>query len=204
MNVSVIQHPPFEPLSLAEVYLHLRLDPEGSPATHPEDAWLTSQIKSARRYCEKVTRRSLIQQTLRLSVAAWGAGIELQHGPVMELLSVSYYDSSNVLQTLDAASYYLTDSVVPQVRWVTGFAAPGLYDRPDAVRVEYVAGYAPEGSPATTQEDYAGTVPEDIKSAMKLLIGDAYCDREAGDAGNPRDVNGAVQALLGDYVVQLV
>jgi uncharacterized phiE125 gp8 family phage protein len=70
MNIITVTPPPFEPVTLAEVYAHLRLEPEGSPATHEDDAMLQRQIATARAYVEQATRRALVLQTLRLSAPA--------------------------------------------------------------------------------------------------------------------------------------
>ena len=122
MNISVITPPPFEPVSLEDVYGHLRLDVEGSPPTHPDDTQIDSFIAAAREFVEKSTHRSLVTQTLRLSAAGfpvcalpWGYTtllpprfqpphhIYLKHPPVQSVTSVKYYDIDNVLQTVDAA-----------------------------------------------------------------------------------------------------
>ncbi|MBZ4283861.1 hypothetical protein LAJ55_13705, partial [Streptococcus pneumoniae] len=63
----------------------------------------------------------------------------------------------------------LTDDDVPELRFVTNFSAPSTYDRPDALRVEYVAGYAPEGSPPESRADYVANVPKSLVSAV--LVG---------------------------------
>ncbi len=175
MNLTTITEPPFEPVTLEEVYLTLRLDPVGSPPTHPLDAELSRQITTARLDVEAQTRRALIEQTVRLSVASFTAFdpdvnmIRLQRPPLIGVESVQYYDSANALQTVDTADYYITDSQVPEVRFVSGFSEPTLYDRPDAVRVTYTVGYIGIGSPPGTQEDYADAVPKALKEAV--LIG---------------------------------
>jgi hypothetical protein len=91
----------------------------------------------------------------------------LRRGPVIRVIEVSYYDAANGLQTVDAGAYYVTDEQVPEL-CLTG-AAPSTYDRPDAVRVSYVAGYQPEGSPPTTQAEYAANVPKPLRDA--ILVG---------------------------------
>lgn len=184
MNLTVVSPPPFEPVTLAEVYTHLRLDPYGSPPAHDDDAMLRGHIATAREFVEKATRRSLIQQTLRLSTGAWpiycgGAWlsgwrstpdrIRLIRPPLIRVEAVRYWDGDNALQTVDPASYFVTDDLVPELRFVTGFAPPAIYERPDALRVDYVAGYTPASSPTETQADYAANVPQSLKSA--ILIG---------------------------------
>lgn len=64
MRLSVTVPPPVEPVTLAEIYAHLRLDTTGSPPTNPDDALLQSQIQAAREHVENCTRRAVIQQTL--------------------------------------------------------------------------------------------------------------------------------------------
>jgi uncharacterized phiE125 gp8 family phage protein len=185
MNITVTVPPPFEPVTLAEVWAHLRLDPEGSPAVHPDDAMLERMIATARDQVEKMTRRSLIQQTLQLSCRnfkqpadmlwslSWSQRVAatqkvlLRRGPIIRVESVSYYDAANALQTLDSGVYYVTDEQVPELCLTV--SAPSTYDRPDAVRVSYVAGYAPDGSPPTTQAEYAANVPKPLKDA--ILVG---------------------------------
>lgn len=188
MNLAVITDPPFEPVSLAQVYAQLRLDPDSdgdSPPTysHPDDALLTGHIVSARQHVEAEARRSLVRQTLRLSMPSWPVAeacwprdrdvprrIRLVRPPVIGVLSVRYYDAENVLQTVSPGDYYVTDEQVPELRFVTTFVRPTLYDRPDAVRVEYEAGYAADDSPATTQEEAAANVPQTLKDAVLLGV----------------------------------
>lgn len=184
MNLTTIAAPPFEPVTLQQVYTHLRLDPSGSPLEHADDAMLRGFITTAREHVERETRRSLIQQTLRLSAGAFPAicggwrwlerlravtEIRLLRPPLIRVESVGYYDGDNILQTVDPTDYYVTDDLLPELRFVTGFSAPIPYERPDALRIDYVAGFAPSGSPATTQEEYAANVPQTFKDA--ILIG---------------------------------
>lgn len=209
MNLTIIEQPPFEPVSLEDCYAHLRLDPDGSPPTHPDDTLLTGQIVAARIYAENQQQRSLIQRTLRLSFSAhdmcgrrrryeghyvtpemiYGMGgsfhcgrdyIELPRPPLGWVSSVSYYDSTNTLQVLDESQYYVTDDFVPQLRFVTGFSWPSTYWRSDAIRVEYIAGYLPVNSPSETQDDYASVVPENVKAAILLGVQILY-DQPIGD-----------------------
>jgi len=185
MNITVTVPPPFEPVTVADVWAHLRLDAMGSPLAHPDDSMLERFISTARQQVELMTRRSLIQQTVQLSCRNFKMAPEsfrglsypervnaaqkvlLRRGPVIRVIEVSYYDAANGLQTVDAGAYYVTDEQVPEL-CLTG-AAPSTYDRPDAVRVSYVAGYQPEGSPPTTQAEYAANVPKPLRDA--ILVG---------------------------------
>lgn len=171
MNVTQIVKPPFGAVDLRAVWQHLRVDTEGSPLESPLDATYARNILTATRDFEKSTRTSVIEQTLRLSVAGFPAiGIRLVNPPFQRIASVQYYDGSNVLQLLDAASYYVTDDLPPHLRLATGTAAPALYDRPDAVRVECVTGFAPNGSPPTLESEYQANVPSEIQDAVLLRV----------------------------------
>lgn len=173
MNLFVLTPPPFLPVTLADVYKSLRLDPEGSPATHPLDAMLERYMATATDQAEKIARRAFIQQRLRLTTAAFpaaGKGLELLRPPLIRVEAVAYYDGNNSLVAVSSGDWYVTDDLVPQLRMVTNYGAPTLYDRPDALRVDYIAGYDPSGSPATTQAAYAGNVPANIKDAILLGV----------------------------------
>src|SRR6185295_16732230 len=78
---------------------------------------------------------------------------------------VRYYDVNNTLQTVSPSNYFVTDDLVPRLQFVESFATPCTYRRDDAVRVDYVAGYPPVGSPP---EDYVANIPSQIKDAILL------------------------------------
>lgn len=222
MNLTVITAPPFEPVTLLQVYAHLRLDPdhEGSPGeeTHVDDDMLSRMIATARAQVEQMTRRALVQQQIRLSVPAFPRAIDitcvsdkrprilmqdrilLHRPPLIRVDSVRYYDGDNALQTVDPASYYATDEQVAELRFVSSFSAPTLYDRPDAVRVDYTAGYAPSGSPSSTQADYIGNVPQALKDAILLGVQLLYDQTTPADA---EKIERMREALVQPYRVQL-
>lgn len=194
MNLTVVSPPPFEPVTLEEVYRHLRLTPSGSPPSHPDDALLSGNISAARAQIEHDAQISLVEQTLRLSARSFPRsenvgwhrhkvvdGLQLTRPPFIRVVSVSYYDADNVLQLVDPSSYYVTDEQVPRLCFVSTFAPPAVYNRQDAVRVIYEAGYAPEGSPPTTQEEYAANIPRQLKDAVLLGVQLLYDDLAPAD-----------------------
>lgn len=203
MNIIVIQAPPQEPVSLAEVYLHLRLTPDDSPPTHPDDDMLRAMIKAAREFCEAVTRRAFVQQTVRMTMPCFPRGrkpyIELFRPPLQVVLSVKYYDEDNALQTVSASDYFATTDFVPRLQFVSQFSAPTIFERNDAVQVDYIVGYDPDDE--SPNVDYTLNVPLAIKQAIKLIIGDLYENREGSIVGTIHEVNPAVTALLENYRV---
>lgn len=114
--------------------------------------------------------------------------INLKRGALQSVTSITYYDLTNTLQTLDPATYalkkptYLPGAIQPMTYY------PIAYPRPDAVAITYVAGLS--------------TVPDDILHAIKLLCGSWYMARE-DIAYGPNTVSGAtgcaVDALLATY-----
>lgn len=201
MNITIVTPPPFEPVTLSEVYAQLRITPDriGSPGeeTHPDDAMLTRNIVTAREQVESMARRSLVQRTLRLSMPGFPTGsrgqfpaartqapefIRLYRPPVLRVESVRYFDAENALQTVDAANYYVTDEEVPELRFVTTFSAPAVYPRPDAVRVQYVAGYTPLGSPPTTQTEFTANLPGALRDAVLIGVELLYGNMTPADA----------------------
>jgi hypothetical protein len=198
MNLIVVTSPSVEPVTLAQVYDHLRLTPTDSPPTHPHDDLLTRHIASARGDAERITKRAFVQQTLRLYAPGFpfnagqqyygvvqgssgfygqqtagrtrnlrNGAIELLRPPLVSVESVKYYDEDNVLQTVTASDYYTTNDLVPQLRFIDGYAPPYVYSRPDAFQVNYIAGYPAADSPPT---DYTTNIPAEIKNAILLGV----------------------------------
>jgi uncharacterized phiE125 gp8 family phage protein len=168
MDLDTIIEPEFEPVSLQDVYTHLRLDPIGSPPEHPDDVALTRNIKTARREVERLSGRSLVRQKLRLSAPDFNR-LMLWRPPLISVAAVRYYDSPTTLQTLAGDSWYVTADRVPQLRLVSG-ACPGLYCRTDAVQVDYWTGYPVSGSPGTTREEQIANVPSEAVDAILLGV----------------------------------
>jgi uncharacterized phiE125 gp8 family phage protein len=174
MNIDVIVPPAFEPVSVGEAFIQLRLgDPRSEDLeAHPFYSQIVRNITTARIQVEQMTRRALVQQTLRISYpgfACCSRGFELRRPPLREVLAVQYRDEVNALQTIDLDDWFVTDEMVPRVLFVDGWSVPSTFARADAVRIEYVAGYAPDGSPPADQEQWSAGVPAALKDAV--LIG---------------------------------
>lgn len=208
MSIAVITPPAFEPITLEAARLHCRVDVlPGSPTGHPDDPFILRAITAAREVAEEILRRALVQQGLRMHLPGWPgachrtgrqrATVDLLRPPLISVDSITYYDEDNVLQTVDPASYFVEPlEPVARVRFVTGYSWPATYERADAVRIDYTAGYAPAASPALTQEEISATIPASIIAAMLLMIGDQYEHRETYVLGSIVSTIPAVGALL--------
>lgn len=174
MHIETITPPAIEPVSLEEAFTHLRIDPGfTSDDTADADA-VETMITAAREDAEHYTKRAFVQQTVLMTMndtAAPWAAVELPRPPLIEVQSVEYYDADNTLQTVDPALYYTVAGFVPKLVFTSDFTKPAVYARDDAIRVNYLAGYAPLVSGTSESEaiDYTANVPRVVKAA--ILIG---------------------------------
>lgn len=195
MNIITLTAPPVEPVTLAELYVALAEEPEGSPPTHPRDDDFELSITSARERAEQITRRAFVRQQLRAVYPSFTArALELRRPPLIELVQVTYYDLDNAVQTLSGATYVLQDGLlVPRLVLATGQAWPETYPRDDAVRIDYWAGYPTTGSPISS---YTDQIPKNIKRA--ILIG-AQLELDTLSSDHRRDLEATLQRLLASY-----
>lgn len=190
MYSRVIVQPPVEPLTLDEVKVDRSVD------HNLHDAILTSLITAARQYVEKYCESSLVTQTREAGYDDFCSTVLLPYGPVQEVISLEYVatDGSATPITDYQADLY---GGTPQLRPAFGTMWPYLGASLNAVKVRYVAGYpALEASPT----DYVANVPEAIKTAMRLLVGNWYENREASVTGTINTtLSLGVAALLDGY-----
>ena len=189
--------PPSSPLvSLAEVYSHLRLDPAGSPPSHPDDALISGYVGAATDHLDGwtgVIGRCLVTQTWRAEAAFpdhYGR-FEIPI-PVADVTSVEVL-RDGAYETVPGALYTFRDmSTYGIVRPRTGMSWPA-YDHDEAsFRITFTAGY---GEP--------DAVPDAIKSAALMLVGALYENREAiVTGGMPQTLPGGVDALIATYRIR--
>lgn len=185
MGLVLTAAPSVEPLSLTEAKAHCRVD--GSD----DDTLITALIVTARRMAEQATGRALVTQSWRYTLDAFPvAAIDLPLPPLVSVQSVKYLDADGVLQTLVADTDYSVylSSLLGLVAPAYGMSWPSPRDVPEAVRIEFTAGYG-----------NAAAVPGDIKQWMLLQICHWYDNRQA--AGEKREALPFVDALLDPYRV---
>jgi uncharacterized phiE125 gp8 family phage protein len=176
--------PVVEPVSLAEAKAHLRLD------YGDEDTLVNSLIIAARQWVENYIQGSLVQRTYRADVEGFAGRFRLPHPPLLSITSIKYYtsDSPQVLTTLDA-NFYRADLGRGEIYIDASSATiPSTASRHDAVQIS-------TDSPV----DYAGNVPQAIKSAIKLLVGDMFELREVKVVGTIQSTSPTLKALLSTY-----
>lgn len=189
MGLTLTTPPADEPVTLDEAKAHLRIELSDSS----EDTLVESLIVAARRWAEGELSASLITQTWKLTLPAFPCDeqpIRLERGPVQSITSLKYLDASNVEQTLNTSKYLLEPRLRADEVWLTYLSTwPTTVAQRDAVRIVYVTGYG----------DASTDVPEDIRRAMLLRIGDLYRNREGQIIAVTTAENRAMSDLLNAY-----
>lgn len=161
-----------EPVSLPEARVHLREPLEDAD----NDAYIASLITAARLDAEHKLQRTLITTSWRLTLDAFPSAstgykdglIRLPMGKVTSVESVKYVDEAGTLQTLAPEQYLVTlAGDVARIAPAYGLTWPAVRSQPDAVQVNYTAGYG----------STAASVPAPIKAWIKLAVGDLYEQR---------------------------
>lgn len=167
-----------------------------APSTNTtEDSYVSGLVKSARRWIENTYGLALVTQTWDGSFDEfpWDDGkIVIPKYPLQTITSVTYYDDDLSTSTVFSSTKYQVDTAKrpPRIVIKDGESWPTDSLRlSSGVVVRFVAGYGA-----------ASAVPEDIKHAIKLLVGQLYTHREpeVTDATIAR-VEFAVDSLLSDY-----
>lgn len=187
MATKIITAPSFEPLSVADVSEYLRLD--DSPT---DTALISALITAARQHLENYLNRFIAEQTVELALTGWKDKIDLS-APLQSVTSVKYLDQNGTEQTLNANQYIVdTYSEPASIYPAYNVTYPNLYDQENNVKIRYVVGFTSGSSPDTNP------LPDPLKFAMMLIIGDLYANREAGGE-KAYQVNPTVQNLLQFY-----
>jgi len=136
--MNIITPPTAEPVTLTEAKAQLGITDTAS------DGVLTRRLTEARVWAEGYLRRSLMPQTLELRYDAFRTEFELKSPPVVSVVSLKYIDGDGALQTVAGADYVLDNfPQLPFVRAAYGVSWPNPRGERNAVRLQYLAGYAP-------------------------------------------------------------
>lgn len=185
LPVSVTTPPAAEPVSLAEARAHLNIA-EGDEAYDTE---LGIYIAAARGTIENECGIRLVTQTVLLRCSSFCDFERLPTAPISAITSVKYLDSDGAEQTLAASVYEsVLAGLEPEVRLKINQTWPTIRPVRDAVRIVAIAGYGA-----------AAAVPEPIKQAMLLMIGDWFRNREDSSAERLAELPLGAARLLVNY-----
>jgi uncharacterized phiE125 gp8 family phage protein len=156
--------PTDEPVALAALKLHLRVDVDD------DNAQILRMLAGVRGYIETYLNRALLTQTWVYTLDAFADEMALpMAAPLQSVTSVKYYDTSGVQQTLSTAYYHIDAASLP-ARLVLAPTKvwPSLQaQRTRPVEITYVVGWESEDD-----------IPGEIIDAIYLLVGDRYQHRE--------------------------
>ena len=191
-SYQITVEPATEPITLAEVKEHLRVD------FADEDDYINTLITTGRKYCESYTNKVFITQTWRQNMAYFPNVIQLKVSPVVSLTSLKYYDTDEVQQTITDNSNnfqkdFLSDTATIHEGLTNAFPSIGSTINP--IEIITVCGYGA-----------ASDVPDDIKHAIKLMVSHLYENREmvnvvVGGLAMQIEMPNVVKNLLAPYRV---
>lgn len=186
-SFEVTTAPTVEPVSVTDCKNQLRID------TSSDDTLISGYITAARETLERLMRRSFNTQTITMKLDGFPSGsiqINLPRPPTVSATSVVYVDENGATQTWSSANYTVDVQANPaSISPNYDVDYPNTRTQPNNVTVVYVAGYG-----AT-----AADVPEGIRLAIKMLVGNWYENREALVDHHLRDVPLGIKMLVAAY-----
>lgn len=193
--------PAAEPITLAEAKAHLNV------TYSSKDDYINALIQAARQQLAGIDGwlgRCLVEETFDLKLDGFPSCIRLPLAPLRSITSITYLDANGDEQTLSASLY----TVAGVGASMGGYVIPAInqswpitYGVPEAVTIRFVAGYASDGA---SPEDYAANVPEPIKLAMKLLVGQAFNEKDSEAPEGAMQIDRAIERLLTTYRTNLI
>lgn len=160
-----------------------------------DDALITSQIKAATQLLENKCSRCFVTQTRVLkadtffdSRYSYCNRLYPVRSPLKSVTSIAYLDENGASTTLPSSDYVVSTGDQP------GFVAPSynatwpdVYAQPNSVTITYVAGHSTVSS----------GVPENVKQAVRMVVGHWYRNREAVLTGTiSKEIEIGVDSLL--------
>jgi uncharacterized phiE125 gp8 family phage protein len=147
-SIKQITAPAFEPVLLAELKSFLRID------STFEDDLLQKIISSARVLVEEYTKRSLINQSWKISFDDFAPrNVRLVRGPVVDITSANIISATGVITAIDSSNYQLSAS--KEYLIFENFIAG------KQIEINYTTGYG-------------ASVPEPLKLAILTLCSKIY------------------------------
>lgn len=188
MALTLVSAPRADPVSLADIKAHLKID------TALEDALLLRYLQAAMGRLEGRDgwlNRAFITQEWDWTLDTFPAGafLAVPLPPLQSVTSIQYIDTNGIVQTLPPTDY--TVDTRNQPGWIApayGVSFPSTRAVFNAVTIRFVAGYG----------DGPDSVPEPIRIALLGMVADVYEHRSL-ETSAP----GWVETYLANYHVRV-
>jgi len=163
MSSSITVLATLRPVDMDDLKLHIRV------RHADEDDLIRALQETAVSMWESQTRRQLMVATYEETFRGFEDEMELRPAPLAAVASIEYLDTDDAEQTLSTDVYGVDAALEPAVVYRKSLQDwPALSAFRNPVTVTFTAGY-------TT----LAAVPEDIKSAIKLMVAHLFEHREA-------------------------
>lgn len=167
MRLSLVTAPTVEPITTRDIKDHLRIDTD----VDLEAEELKTYVSAARAWCELFQNRAYITQTWDWALDRWPRSpFEIPLPRLQSISSITYYDTDETSADFGSANTIVdTISEPGRVSLAWNKTYPSTTLRPiNGVIIRFVAGYG----------DAESNVPNNIKQAIRLLVGHMYENRE--------------------------
>ncbi|GAK34420.1 phage gp6-like head-tail connector protein [alpha proteobacterium Q-1] len=179
--MSQLQPPLIEPLDLAEIKAHLRIEHDD------ENSLLASYLVAARQMAERILGRALISQHWQYAFARWPDGpLCLPKAPLQSVMAVRIVHEDGTSSLLDPDRYRVESRAEPGfVLLKSGLGLVPLGLSRDRFEIDFIAGYG----------DQPAMVPAPLRHAILLMV--AAFHQSRGTTENV--LSGVVRSLLDPY-----
>ncbi|WP_291040823.1 hypothetical protein [Hyphomonas sp.] len=187
LQTVLVEPPEHAPWTLANLKQHVVAE------TSEDDALITGYAQTAEEVLtgpDTIYQRAWVHSTWRDFWPDFSRSPVLRLAPVHSVARITYINTAGVEMLIRPAAYYLVQDVMGgRLGWSDAYAIPrDVARRPDAVRIDYVAGYGP----------MAADAPKRVQQSIRMLVGHWYRHREEVviAAGTPVVLPKAVQFLM--------
>ncbi|MGV6800761.1 MAG: head-tail connector protein [bacterium] len=184
MTLTLITPPIEEPVALADLKQHLRVDQAD------EDVLIAQMGLSARMICEQICQRNFMTQEWQWQLDQWPERIRqegevLPLSPVQNITSVQILDETTQSVVLPSSDYVFTSQEPSKLIMMTA-PVPGI--KTGGIKINMLTGYG-----------QAAQVPAPIKQAILTLTAHYYERREPYENNRLTAVPDLIYSLLGPY-----
>ncbi len=189
---SILTQPDCEAVSLEQVSAHVRVD------STDDQEYIIGLISVARELVDSITGRVSITSEWKLTASTWSDLLDrskdtakIYRTPLISVDSVKYYPADKGAQvTMSSSDYRVITGYEPGlIQFKTDL--PALDDRPDAIQIEFAAGYT-----------HSDMTPAIHKHAQKVIVADMYDQRASIAYGQPYEVKPVLRNLLENQKVE--